>query len=147
MSEESTDESVRLDAWLWSVRVFKTRPLAAQACKKGQVEIAGVAVKPGRKLRVDDIIRVERRWITLTLRVKKLLSRRVGAKLVSEYCEDLTPPEEVEIAHERSRQHREGGIILEVQGGGRPTKKDRRELDELEERARWWDQDPEDDED
>lgn len=132
MSEPEAD-SVRLDTWLWSVRIFKTRPLAAQACRKGQVTIRGVTGKPARQIRIGDEIEVERTWVTLNLRVVGLLSRRVGAKVVPEFCEDITPAEEIEKAKQIARLNREGLIVQREEGEGRPTKKERRELDALEE--------------
>ncbi|MFT5466999.1 MAG: ribosome-associated heat shock protein Hsp15 [Verrucomicrobiales bacterium] len=135
MSEEtSNSDSVRLDAWLYAVRVFKTRVFAAQACRKGQVKIRGVVGKPARQVRNGDEIEVERVWVTLKLRVVALLSRRVAAKAVSEFCEDITPEEEIAKAREWARVNREGAAAPTPrgEGSGRPTKKERRELDELE---------------
>tara|TARA_R110002096_G_scaffold114770_10_gene248845 strand:+ start:16582 stop:17040 length:459 start_codon:yes stop_codon:yes gene_type:complete len=124
-------DSVRLDIWLWSVRVFKTRNLAAQACRKGNVRILDHQVKPSRLVRVGDEISVKRRFLTIQLKVAGLLSRRVGAKLVPDFCEDLTPEEEIQAARERA------SMVAEApkrgDGKGRPTKKDRRDMDEVEE--------------
>lgn len=129
---ENSSDSVRLDAWLWSVRIFKTRTLASAACRKGQVKIRGVAGKPARQVRLDDEISVERAWITLRLRVTGLLSRRVGAKLVADFCEDITSEAEIEAARERARLNKGGAAGSRQAGAGRPTKKDRRELEGLE---------------
>ncbi len=134
-AEES--ESVRLDIWLWSVRIFKTRNLAAQACRKGQVIILGRPVKASRAVRVGDAITVKRRFITLQLAVLGLLSRRVSAKLVPDFCEDQTPEAEIQAARERASAVAEAP--RRGDGQGRPTKKDRRDIDqadEIEDRAR-----------
>ena len=124
------ENGVRADIWLWSVRVFKTRSLAAQACRKGHVTIRDREIKASRLVRIGDELAVKRRFITLRLRVVDLLTRRVGAKLVPDYCEDLTPEEEIEQARERARSVAEAP--KREDGQGRPTKKDRREMDELE---------------
>mgnify|MGYP005707913849 CR=1 FL=1 len=123
-------ESVRLDIWLWAVRIFKTRSLAAQACRKGNVSIRDNVVKASRQVREGDVIAIQKRFFTQTVKVVGLLERRVGAKLVPDSCEDLTPEEEYQSARERAR-----AIMKAPQreaGAGRPTKKDRRELDEIE---------------
>lgn len=130
MSEpDPENDSVRLDIWLWSVRVFKTRNLAAQACRKGNVRVLDHAAKPSRLVRVGDEVSVKRRFLTIKLRVVGLLSRRVGAKLVPDYCEDLTPAAEIEEARKRASMVAEAP--KRVEGEGRPTKKDRREMDEV----------------
>ena len=129
-SFESDLEAVRLDIWLWSVRIFKTRALSAQACRKRNVTIRDTVVKASRQVRVGDEIAIKKRFFTQSVRVVALLERRVGAKLVLSFCEDLTAEEEYEQARERARM-----VMKAPQretGAGRPTKKDRRELDEIE---------------
>jgi ribosome-associated heat shock protein Hsp15 len=120
----------RIDVWLWAVRRFKTRTLAAGACRKGQVKIAGQAVKPSRLVRPGDRIEIEQPFLTVMLEVKAPLKQRVGAKLVGDFCVDLTPPEAIALADEiraavRAAPRRDPGM-------GRPTKKERRELDQIE---------------
>src|SRR3954469_6316084 len=94
----STSESgaidVRMDKWLWAVRLYKTRTLAAAACRGGKVTIGGEAVKPSRSVRVGDLISASLGELTRTFKVLALLERRVGPKLVSSYAEDHTPAAE-----------------------------------------------------
>ncbi len=120
----------RIDVWLWAVRLFKTRSLAAGACRKGQVKIAGQAVKPSRLVRPGDRIEIEQPFLTVVLEMKAPLKHRVGAKLVGDFCMDHTPTEAIALANEmraavRAAPRRDPGM-------GRPTKKERRELDQLE---------------
>jgi ribosome-associated heat shock protein Hsp15 len=118
-------DTPRIDKWLWAVRIFKTRSQATQACRAGKVKIDGHAVKPSREAQTGMIIHVQWGPIQKTLQVIELLNNRIGAKLVSNYMEDLTPEEEykkLEIIRSRDG--------LRPHGKGRPTKKDRRELDE-----------------
>ncbi len=120
-------EEVRIDKWLWSVRFYKTRNLAIDACKAGKVKIDGSSIKPSRIVKVGDIISLSIGPLNRTIRVKQLLHNRVSAKLVNDYVEDLTPPEEyerIEFMKEFNSERRERGI-------GRPTKKDRRDIDRL----------------
>lgn len=118
------DDSVRIDKYLWSVRVYATRSVATEACKKGQVSIAGVPVKPSRILKTGETIQVRKNPVTYTYRVVELLGKRVGAKLVSGYLEDLTPAEELE----KLDQEHSGSLFFRDRGTGRPTKKDRRDI-------------------
>jgi ribosome-associated heat shock protein Hsp15 len=115
--------STRVDKWLWCVRLYKTRTLAAQACAAGHVLVNGKPVKPSRPIRAGDVVIVSGELIR-TVKAVGVLDRRVGAKLVSQYLEDLTPPAEYEKQRERGHNatgHRE-------KGAGRPTKRDRRVL-------------------
>lgn len=133
MSNESTGESVgasRVDLWLWAVRLFKTRALAGDACRKGRVEVNGQRVKPARSVRVGDEIVVKKGELVRTVAVRALLTKRVGAKEVSAYLEDRTPEEAWAAAAEIRRLNREAGAARE-EGAGRPTKKDRRDLENL----------------
>ena len=110
---------------MWAVRIFKTRSQATQACRAGKVKIDGQAVKPSREVQTDMVIQVQWGPIQKTLKVVALLNNRVGAKLVPNYIEDLTPEDEykkLEIIRSRDG--------LRPHGTGRPTKKERRELDE-----------------
>ncbi|MCF8368422.1 MAG: RNA-binding S4 domain-containing protein [Bacteroidales bacterium] len=122
-----TEESVRIDKWLWAVRIYKTRSLATEACKSNKVRIADQPVKPSREVKVNDTIVVSQNQIQRTLEVKAILDKRVGAKLVEEYLHDLTPQEEydkLKMMHVLNHEIREKGI-------GRPTKKERRLIEKL----------------
>lgn len=118
---------VRLDKWLWAVRLFKTRSLATAACQAGHIKVAGQAVKPAREVRLGEVIHALAGSVQRTIRVVGLLDHRVGAPLVSQFLEDLTPPEE----YERARQEARSAPPQFPKGWGRPTKKDRRQLDAL----------------
>jgi ribosome-associated heat shock protein Hsp15 len=119
---------VRIDKWLWAVRIFKTRSLAADACRRGQVKIGGQPVKASRDVRIGDVLTEERDEITRTFKVLQLLDHRVGAALAKEFVEDLTPPSEYEKRREKVFSP---PIFVRPKGTGRPTKKDRRDLDKL----------------
>lgn len=117
----------RLDKWLWAVRVFKTRSLATAACRAGSVEINSQPAKPARDVRAGEQVMVRQGLMTRTLRVEGVPRSRVGAKLVRDYCTDLTPPEEFEKARAQPVQQ----LLAREKGSGRPTKRDRRLLDRL----------------
>ena len=119
---------MRLDQWLWAVRIFKSRNLAAEAIKGGRVKVNEVATKPAHEVRAAEIVTVTLPTIVRTLRVMVAPRSRVGAKLVREYMEDLTPAEEFERQRERA-----AAPGMREAGSGRPTKRERREIDELEE--------------
>jgi len=119
--------SARLDKWLWAVRVFKTRSLAGDACRAGSVTVNELTAKPARDVRPGEIIAVRLGLVLRTLRVVAVPRSRVGAKLLPEYCADLTPPEEYEKARVKPVEH----LLLREKGSGRPTKRDRRLLDRL----------------
>jgi ribosome-associated heat shock protein Hsp15 len=121
----NTGEEVRVDKWLWSVRVFKTRSLAIAACQAGHVKLGEQRVKPARSVRLGDVFTVQLGELTRTLKVVGLLGRRVGAALVKHYAEDLTPPSE----YEKLKQKRLEPLFHRPKGAGRPTKRDRRLLD------------------
>ncbi len=116
-----------MDKWLWSVRLFRTRALATDACRAGSVEVAGQVVKPARDVRPGELVLVRQGLITRTLQVLGAPRSRVSAKLVPEFCTDLTPPEEFAKATEQRVQH----ALARDKGTGRPTKRDRRALDRL----------------
>ena len=116
--------TTRVDRWLWSVRLFKTRTLAARACIAGHVRVNGLAVKPSRPLRPGDLVNALLGEITRTVKVRAVLERRVGAKAVAEYLEDLTPQSE----YEKPREKIFAPTGLRPKGAGRPTKRDRRVL-------------------
>ena len=117
-----TPESVRIDKWLWAVRLYKSRSLASGACNAGHVKIGGANVKPSRDVHADDVITLLAGRVHRTVRVIALLDQRVGAKLVSQFLGDLTPPEEY------ARARDEAARVHFPKGLGRPTKKQRRQL-------------------
>ncbi|MDE5724723.1 MAG: RNA-binding S4 domain-containing protein, partial [Duncaniella sp.] len=88
---------VRVDKWLWAMRVFKTRTVATEACKKGRVLMGGVAVKPSRTIKVGDVVDVRKPPVTYSFRVKALTQNRLGAKLVPDYMENITPKSELDL--------------------------------------------------
>ncbi len=123
------DELVRIDKWLWAVRLFKTRTLATEECKKGRVTIDGMAVKPSRVPKIGEVIKVRKSPVAYSYKVVDLIGKRVGAKLVGLYVLDITPPEELHILEVRKQM----GFFERDKGAGRPTKKDRRDLERLQE--------------
>ncbi len=116
---------VRIDKWLWAVRLYKTRSIAAEACKKGHVSMNGVNLKPARTIKVGDVVQVRKSPITLSLKVLQAIENRVSAKLVPEMLQDVTPSEQYELL-EMSKM---SGFVDRAKGTGRPTKKERRSLD------------------
>lgn len=120
-------ESVRIDKWLWAVRIFKTRSQATDACRKGHVSVGDLPVKPSRAISVGDSLKVRKDQITRSFKVLALSEKRMGAKLVPDFLEDITPPEELEVL-EMQKHIRWSS---RDKGAGRPTKKDRRELDDF----------------
>lgn len=118
---------VRIDKWLWAVRIYKSRSVASAACSAGKVRIGGEPLKPSRSVRIGEVITAATGDIMRTVRVRAVLERRVGAKLVSEYMEDLTPPSE----YSKPREPNFRPLVFRPKGAGRPTKKDRRKLDGL----------------
>lgn len=122
----------RIDKWLWSVRVFKTRSQATTACRSGKVYIDGQEVKPSREVKPGDEIRVDLKLLIKTVKVKDLQESRVGAKLVPQYMEDLTPEEE----YNKQKKIRETNYEYRDRGAGRPTKKERRMIEKLKKRIK-----------
>ncbi len=120
-------ESVRIDKWLWAVRLFKTRSQATEACKKGRVEIGNLSVKPSREIRPGEIIKIRRQPIDRSYKVLALAEKRMSAKLTAGFIEDVTPPEELEILEMQSQMN----WLSREKGTGRPTKKERRKLDDF----------------
>ena len=115
----------RIDKWLWAARIFKTRSLAADACKNGRVMIGGMNVKPSRPIKEGDVIDVRKPPVTYSFRVLKCIEMRVGAKLLPEIYENVTDPKQYEILE----MSRISGFVDRARGTGRPTKKDRRQMD------------------
>lgn len=121
-----SESELRIDKWLWAVRVFKTRTLATDSCKKGRVYVNGEVVKPSRIVKVDDEVEVKKPPVVFRYKVLAVLNNRVGAKLVSNYLKDITPEQEV-IKLDMMRANLGG---FREKGSGRPTKKERRLLDD-----------------
>ncbi len=120
---------VRVDKWLWAMRVFKTRTIATEACKKGRVMMGGAAVKPSRALKVGDVVEVRKPPITYTFKVVQLTQNRLGAKLVPDYLENLTPKSQYDLLE----MSRISGFVDRQKGLGRPTKREGRELERFRE--------------
>jgi ribosome-associated heat shock protein Hsp15 len=119
---------VRIDKWLWAVRLFKTRSLATTACRAGHVKMNGENVKPAHAVKIGQVFSVRSADLTRTVKVIGLLEKRVGAKLVPDYLEDLTPAAEYLRAAEDRAQPK---APKRAKGAGRPTKKERRQLESL----------------
>lgn len=117
---------VRIDKWLWSVRVFKTRTLAADACRKGRIIINGIAVKPSHEVKTGEVVFVRKLPVIYTLMVKELVHNRLPAHRIMEFVEDLTSPEEL-----NKLKINETVFFKRDRGSGRPTKKERRLLDNV----------------
>ena len=115
----------RLDKWLWAARIFKTRSIAADACKNGLISIGGVKQKASKMVKVGDVIEVRKPPITYSFKVLQAIQNRVGAKLVPEVLENVTAKEQLELLE----MNRISGFVGRARGTGRPTKKERRELD------------------
>lgn len=135
MGEKTEKNEVRIDKWLWAVRLFKTRTIAVEACKKGRVTIKGITIKPSRMIKVGEVIDIRKSPITYSFEVLGLSDKRMGAKLVPEFMRDVTPPSQLEILE----MSRVSGFVDRARGTGRPTKKDRRELDEFAEEYSFFD--------
>lgn len=118
---------VRIDKWLWAVRIYKTRSLATEACRKGHVSIATIPAKPSRSVHVGEIVKVRKSPVTRTFRVLQLAEKRMAASLTIQYLEDITPPEELEVIEMQKNMR----WITRDPGTGRPTKKERRDLDDF----------------
>lgn len=121
---------VRIDKWLWAVRVFKTRTIATEACKKGRVSVGtdnSVPVKPSRTIKVGDVINVRKPPVTYSFRVCALTENRLGAKLVPQYMENITPKSQLDLLD----VVKISGFIDRRKGLGRPTKREGRELNKF----------------
>ena len=121
----NTPEAGRLDKWLWTVRLFRTRSLATDACRAGSVDVNGQLAKPARDVRPGEKITVRQGIITRSLEVRGIPAARLGAKRVPEFCDDQTPPEEFAKVREQRIQH----VLAREKGTGRPTKRDRRAIE------------------
>ena len=135
---------IRIDKWLWASRLFKTRSIATEACKKGRVTMKGVNMKPSRLIKEGDVIEVRKPPITWSFKVLKAVNNRVGPKLVPEILENVTSKEQLELL-EISRL---AAANQRARGTGRPTKKERRDIDTYASDfslADWFDEDDTDD--
>ena len=117
----------RIDKWLWASRIFKTRTIAAEACKKGRVSINGTQVKPSRMIKAGEVIQVKKPPVTYSFKVLQAIEKRIGAKLVPEILENVTTPEQYELLE----MSKISGFVDRARGTGRPTKKDRRSMEEF----------------
>lgn len=120
-------DSVRADKYLWAIRVYKTRSEATDACSGNKVRINSVVAKPSKAVKIGDVLEVHKGPATLTYKVLQLSENRMGAQLVPDYADDLTPESEKAKFH----APRETIVMRRDKGAGRPTKKDRRTLDAL----------------
>lgn len=119
------NDTARIDKWLWAARIFKTRSIAANACKNGRVTINGVNVKPSHMIKAGEIICVKKPPITFSFKVLQCIEQRVGAKLLPQIYENVTDAKQYELLE----MSRISGFVNRARGTGRPTKKDRRSLD------------------
>lgn len=120
-------DSVRLDKYLWAIRVYKTRTDATDACKGGKVRLNGLDVKPSKEVKIGDVLTIRKGVATYTYKVLGLVEKRQSAKLVSEFAENQTPQEELD----KLRAPVETFFLKRDRGAGRPTKKERRQMDAL----------------
>lgn len=139
-------KEVRIDKWIWAMRIFKTRTIAAEACKKGRVMVGDVAVKPSRTIKPGDIVSVRKPPVTYSFRVKAVTENRLGAKLVPDYMENITPQSQLDLLD----VIKISGFIDRRKGLGRPTKREGRQLEEFtsqvfDDSTRGWDLDFDDD--
>lgn len=124
---EIKETEVRIDVYLWSVRLFKSRSQATEACKNGKISINGYSVKPSRNIHSGVTFEMRDNPITRTYVVKQILQKRVGAKFVPEYLEETTAPDVLK----RLQEITENQFITRDRGTGRPTKKDRRDMEKF----------------
>ena len=117
----------RIDKWMWAVRIFKTRTIAAEACKKGRIAINGAQAKPARTVKPGDVVQVRKPPVTYSFKVLQAIEKRVGAKLVPDVMENVTTPDQYELLE----MSKISGFVDRARGTGRPTKKERRDLDEF----------------
>lgn len=118
-------DTARIDKWLWAARIFKTRSIAADACKNSRVTINGVNVKPSHMLKVGETVSVKKPPVIYSFRILQCIEQRVGAKLIPNIYENVTDPKQYEILE----MSRISGFVDRARGTGRPTKKERRSLD------------------
>ena len=119
-------KSVRIDKYLWAVRIYKTRTLATEACKKGRVTISEIPAKPSRMVSAGDVLEVKKMPVVYSYRILDPIEKRVGAKIADKYVENITPDEELQ-----KLELKDNFFVKRERGAGRPTKKERRLLDDL----------------
>jgi ribosome-associated heat shock protein Hsp15 len=124
---EPAVQSVRIDKWLWAVRLYKSRSIASDACTTGKVQVNGQPAKPSRNVKIGDIITAVAGEVLRTVKIISPLEKRVGAKLVNQFLEDLTPASEFAKPKEKSFQP----FVFRPKGKGRPTKKERRSIEDF----------------
>lgn len=118
-------DEARIDKWLWAARIYKTRTIASDACKNGRISIGGQGAKPSRTVKAGDTVSVRKPPVTYTFRVVKPIEQRVGAKMLDGVYENITAPDQYELLE----MTRISGFVDRARGTGRPTKRDRRQLD------------------
>lgn len=118
-------ETARIDKWLWAARIFKTRSIAADACKNGRITIKGTNVKPSRMVKAGEVVSVRKPPVTYSFKIISCIEQRVGAKLLPDVYENVTDPKQYELLE----MSRISGFIDRARGTGRPTKKERRDMD------------------
>lgn len=119
------NKEARIDKWLWAARIFKTRSVAANACKNGRVTVGGINVKPSHTVKAGEIVSVKKPPITYSFKILQPIEQRVGAKLIPKIYENVTDPKQYELLE----MSRISGFVARARGTGRPTKKDRRAID------------------
>ena len=119
------NDTARIDKWLWAARIYKTRSIAADACKNGRITINGVNVKPSHTIKAGEVVSVKKSPIIYSFKVLKPIEQRVGAKLIPEVYENVTDAKQYELLE----MSRISGFVDRARGTGRPTKKDRRQMD------------------
>lgn len=134
-------DTARIDKWLWAARIFKTRSIAADACKNSRVTIGGQNVKPSHTVKVGEVVNVKKPPIVYSFKILKTIEQRVGAKLIPEIYENVTDPKQYELLE----MSRISGFVDRARGTGRPTKKERRALDAFVDPALFGFEDEEDD--
>jgi ribosome-associated heat shock protein Hsp15 len=122
---EGAVQTARADKWLWAARIFKTRSIAADACKNGRITKDGITIKPSHLLKTGEVVSVKKPPITYSFRILKPIEQRVGAKLLPEIYENVTDASQYELLE----MSRISGFVDRARGTGRPTKKDRRAID------------------
>lgn len=121
------NKEVRIDKWLWAMRIYKTRSIATEAVRKGRVSVGGKPVKPSRTVAAGDVVEVRKSPVTFSFRVLAVTENRLGAKLVPDYCEDITPREQLDLLE----VVKISGFVNRAKGLGRPTKREGRALSEF----------------
>lgn len=121
------NNEARIDKWLWAARIFKTRSIAVDAIKNNRVRVKGTNVKPSHTVKAGDVVDVKKPPITYSFRILQPIENRVGAKLIPQVYENVTAPEQYELLE----MTRISGFVDRARGTGRPTKKERRSLDDF----------------